>query len=39
VTPVAPVGALVVPALLLLAWRPFPAGGPRGGNGNGDGDD
>jgi hypothetical protein len=39
VTPVAAVGALVVAALLLLAWRPFRAGGPRGGNGNGDGDD
>jgi hypothetical protein len=39
VTPGAAVGALVLAALHLLAWRPFPAGGPRGGNGNGDGDD
>jgi hypothetical protein len=39
VTPGAAVGALVLAALRLLAWRTFPAGGPRGGNGNGDGDD
>jgi hypothetical protein len=39
VIPLAAAGALVVAAFLLLAWRPFPAGGPPGGNGNGDGDD
>jgi hypothetical protein len=32
VTPTAATGALVVAALLLLAWRPFPAGEPPGGS-------
>jgi hypothetical protein len=32
VTPTAATGALVVAALLLLAWRPFPASGPPGGS-------